>query len=249
MKYRIAARSLRDALIVIACVLFLVRAANGQSSSLFHGATRSGSSARPESSAESGVGRPQERASANPVLDRTSLIAVELADPKQFRIHDIVTIVVQENKKFESEGENIARRRFELSSELNEWFRFSEGKLVAETFPNGMPNIDYKLDSRTQNRGENEREDRLVARIAAEVIDVKPNGNLVIEARRRIWHDEEEIIVSLTGVCRSTDITPDNTILSSKVADFDFVAKHTGAVRDQSRRGWATRLFDFLRPI
>jgi flagellar basal body L-ring protein FlgH len=242
-------RRLWDALVVIGCVLLLAAAAHGQSSSLYHRRARADSAAAHAPSDALSAQRAPESNSSNPVLDRTSLIAVELADPREFHVHDIITIIVQESKIYESEADTESKRRFDFQSELQEWFRFSECKLVAETFPNGFPNVDYTLNNRVKNEGEVEREDTLVTRIAAEVIDVKPNGNLVLEARHHIGHDEEEIIASLTGVCRSKDVSPDNTILSSKVADFDFTATHSGAVRDAARRGWVTRLLDFLRPI
>ena len=242
-------RRLWDVLVVIGCVLLLAAAAHGQSSSLYHRRARADSAAGHAPAGGMTAQREADSNSSNPVLDRTSLIAVELADPREFSVHDIVTIIVQESKIFESEADTESKRRFDFQSELQEWFRFSECKLVAETFPNGFPNVDYTLNNRIKNEGEVEREDKLVTRIAAEVIDVKPNGNLVFEARRRIWHDEEEIIASLTGVCRSKDVSPDNTILSSKVAYFDFGAPHTGGGGSAPRRGWVTRLFDFLRPI
>jgi flagellar L-ring protein precursor FlgH len=238
-------RALIEALVMIGCVLVPAASARGQSSSLYHGKAKGG-----EARAGNGGQRDPESYSSNPVLDQTSLIAVELADPKVFQVHDIITIIVQEQKIFESDAETESRRRFELRSELEAWARFYPGvKLGADLFTRGNPNIDYRFDSRVTNEGELDREDLLVTRIAAEVIDVKPNGNLVLEARKHIWHDEEEIVATLTGLCRSDDVTADNTILSSKVADFSFTASHTGAVRDASRRGWVTRLLDFLRPI
>ena len=88
-----------------------------------------------------------------------------------------------------------------------------------------------------------------MTRIQARVIDVKPNGNLVLEARKRITVDEEDQIATLSGVCRSKDVTAQNSVLSTQVADLEISVSHTGAARDASRRGWAMRLFDLLRPF
>lgn len=223
-------------------------AALAQSSSLYHQRVN-GISPRSGNMRQASQVRPANERSRNPLLDETSLIAVAPPEPKKFGLHDLVTIIVVENKRFQTDANTRTEKKFELQSELKDWFRFSGGKLIAATFPRGNPNIDYELESRVDNRGRLKRQDRLSARIAAEVIDVKPNGNLVLEATRRIVHDEEEITASLIGVCRSTDVSADNTILSSKVARFEFHATHSGAVRDGTRRGWLTRLIDLLRPF
>ena len=235
-------------LMVLAMGVSVGSPAYGQSSSLYHQQTR-GSSAEYAAEGRAQRMRDVEEDSRNPLLDETSLIAVAPAEPLTFQIHDLVTIIVVENKRFETDAKTRAEKRWRLRSELDEWARFDDGKLIAAKFPNGQPNIDYEFESRIDNRGKLNRQDRMSARIAAEVIDVKPNGNLVLEATRRLVHDEEEITATLIGVCRSSDISADNTILSSKIARFEFSARHCGAVRDGTRRGWLTRLLDLVRPI
>jgi len=183
------------------------------------------------------------------LLDETSFIALAPPEPRTFKLHDIVTIIVLEQKRFQTDAQTKTERGFDFETVFSDWIRLSHGKLVPETFPNGNPNVSFELESEIDNKGKLKRQDKLSYRIACEVIDVKPNGNLVLEARRRLYHDEEEIVVTLTGACRSADVTPDNTVLSSKVANLDFDAHHTGAVRDGTRRGWLTRLLDLIRPI
>jgi len=187
---------------------------------------------------------------ANPAVERTSLTAVRLTPPRKFRVHDLITIIVRERKKFESDSELEQRKQFTVLSKLDEWIRFFPGcRLGSDQLANGDPTIKYKLGLRWKGDGQTEREDKLTDRITAEVVDVKPNGTLVLEAKKYIRHDEEEITLTLTGTCRSGDVTPDNTILSTQVAKLRIVARHTGAVRDASRRGWIPRLLDFLRPF
>ncbi len=187
---------------------------------------------------------------ANPAIEQVSLIAVKFAPPRKFRVHDLVTIIVRERKKFESDSELEQEKEFTISSKLEEWFRFYPGcRLGSDQLSNGDPSIKYKFGLGWEGEGEADREDKFTERITAEVVDVKPNGNLVLEAKKYVKHDEEEITLTLTGMCRSADLTPDNTILSTQVANLRIVAKHTGAVRDASRRGWIPRLLDLLRPF
>jgi flagellar L-ring protein precursor FlgH len=62
--------------------------------------------------------------------------------------------------------------------------------------------------------------------------DIKPNGNLVLEARARLRFENEIPYVALTGVCHSQDVSRDNTVLSTPLADKDITVHNDGLVRD-----------------
>jgi flagellar L-ring protein precursor FlgH len=186
----------------------------------------------------------------NPVLERHSLIAVTPVPPKQFKVHDLITIVVREQRTFEADGSLETKKRFEIQSELDAFIKCCvEGGVGASVFRRGKPNIDYKFGSRVKNEADKEREDRFTTRITAEIIDVKPNGTLVLQARGQLKFDDEVSVMTLTGTCRKEDVTPDNSILSTQLADKRISVENTGAVRDGSRRGWLTFILDVLRPI
>ena len=57
-------------------------------------------------------------------------------------------------------------------------------------------------------------------RIAATVVDVLPNGNLVLEARKSIRSNQDLWEYSLTGEVRSIDVSSNNTVLSDHIANF-----------------------------
>ena len=80
-------------------------------------------------------------------------------------------------------------------------------------------------------------------------MDVKPNGNIVLEASGQTHHDKEVHTLRFTGMCRSIDVSPDNTVLSTQIADkkIDIVTK--GTIRNATRAGWAGELYDWIRPL
>jgi flagellar L-ring protein precursor FlgH len=119
----------------------------------------------------------------------------------------------------------------------------------ADNLTNGNPGVRLQWQNKYETEGQADREDKFVTRVTGQIIDVKPNGNVVVEARKYEKHDDEEITVTLTGVCRAKDITPDNTVLSTQIHDLVITESHTGAVRDATRRGWIPRLLDLLRPF
>ena len=95
-----------------------------------------------------------------------------------------------------------------------------------------------------------DRTDSYTQRVGAEVIDVKPNGTLVLQAMKTIQTDEEEQSVILSGVCRAEDITAgDNTVLSTALHDHELTKTHRGSVRNATRKGWGGKLLDAISPF
>ena len=80
-----------------------------------------------------------------------------------------------------------------------------------------------------------------------------PAGTTVLQAALsrgiEIPHYCYHPALSLTGNCRSVDVTPDNTVLSTQLADLNLRVRNSGAVRDGSSRGWLGVLLDKIKPF
>ena len=193
--------------------------------------------------------RDESRASTR-AIEKMSLIAIPRLPPRKFKPEDLITIIVRQHKKYEAESKLDTEKKWKINGELSEWFRFyPHRRLGTDQLSNGDPGFKFDFNNKYETDGENEREDKFITRIQAKIIDVKPNGNLVLEAKQAEIHDEEEIEITLTGVCRSDDVTPDNSILSTQVAELVLIEKNAGAVRDAARRGWIPRILDWARPF
>lgn len=81
------------------------------------------------------------------------------------------------------------------------------------------------------------------------MVDIRPNGNLVIEARRYRHNNDEITEASLSGTVRREDVLPNNTVLSEDVAELNIYTHDEGHVRDSYRRGWLWRVFDRWKPF
>ncbi len=168
---------------------------------------------------------------------------------KQYKVGDLLTVIVREQKTFEAESDLETKRKYDVKSELDDFIKFTDGGIGAAAFRRGQPNINYKFDTKAKSEGDTSREDRFTTRITAKIIDVKPNGLLVMEATSRVEHDEEIALITLTGTCRKEDVTADNTVLSTQIADKNVVIRNEGALRSASSRGWLTKLFDKVKPF
>jgi flagellar L-ring protein precursor FlgH len=185
----------------------------------------------------------------NPTLEERSLIAVQPQEPRKYKVNDLITIIVRVQSEFESDGTTNNSRRVDLDSQLDAFLKWIDGGVGASTFSRGKPNIEYSGTFNQRLDAESERDNSFITRVTGRVIDVKPNGNLIIEARSNVRHDEEEQIITLTGTCRSTDVTPDNTVLSTQVSNLNLNVKTKGNVRNATRPGWLGTLIDWIRPL
>lgn len=198
------------------------------------------------------VEQPTREAPARPrnfVYERYALTAEKPVLPKTFKPGDLVTIIIREQRKWEADSDLETKREFDVTSQLDAFFKPIDGGLGATTFKRGQPNVDYRLDRELKTEGDSQREDSLTTRLTAKIIDVKPNGLLVLEGRAQIQHDEEVSEVTLTGMCRKEDVTGDNTVLSTQIADKALKVSNQGALRAASSRGWVSKLLDWVNPI
>ena len=82
--------------------------------------------------------------------------------------------------------------------------------------------------------------------VTVTVIEVKDNGNLVVEGTQSIWNNKNEHRITVQGVVRPDDISPDNTIVSSKVADATLRFDGKGPLNAKQRQGILTQIFNIL---
>lgn len=181
-------------------------------------------------------------------LSEVSYFAVPAKEPRTIKKHDLVTIIVSERSESTTEGKTDLKKDYDLDAAITSYLTLHGLNLGSQTPDNP---IAMKLAGSRNFKGEAtvENRDSFVTRITAEVVDVKPNGNLVMQARKHIRTDEEDQEYVLSGVCRATDITADNTVLSTQLYDLDLQKTNKGAMRDTNKRGIIPKLLDRINPF
>jgi len=185
----------------------------------------------------------------NLVYEKYGWTAMTPTPPKAFRPGDLITIIVREQRKWEADSDLQTKKNYDVKSQLDAFIKPVEGGIGAAAFRRGKPNVDYTFNQQFKTEGDSSREDKLTTRLTARILDVKPNGQLVLQGRAKMTHDEEVSEITLTGTCRKEDVTADNTVLSTQIADKEVVVTNSGALRSAASRGWVTKLLDLLRPI
>jgi flagellar L-ring protein precursor FlgH len=84
--------------------------------------------------------------------------------------------------------------------------------------------------------------------VAVQVIDVLPNGNLVIEGIRQVSFSKERQFATIRGIIRPMDVDFNNTISSSKVADARIDVVSEGALTTNQKKGWLKQLDEKISP-
>jgi len=182
-------------------------------------------------------------------LSNSSFLYQKLEPPPELKLNDLITVIVDEKSQLISEGEVNRRKNARYDAQLKSWLELDGLDVRPAEQPNGDPRANGTLDNQYQATSELETRDSLKFRVAARIVDVRPNGNLVLEAHRTIRNNEEVWEQSLTGVIRREDVLPNNTVLSEDIAELSVNKREIGGVRDGYRRGWLSRLYDRFSPF
>lgn len=209
---------------------------------------------RPAASGEvtsSLVARSMQSKQSETVQDGGSLFTVNPPKPRKFLEHDLVQIIVQEVAEARSEQELDTDKRYGLGAEAGAWTTLNFSNIFAGGFFSGtsdekLPVFEVEGAKEFDGEGDYRRKDYLTARITAEVLEVLPNGNLVLEARSTIITDEEKTTMKLTGICRQADITAANTLMSYQLHDARIEKIHSGEVRNSATKGILAKALDFI---
>jgi flagellar basal body L-ring protein FlgH len=243
---------MKQALVIIIVGWAPAAAALGQSSSLFLNSQESYTRQLTASTQPALNGTLRSNAGAwappptfrNVALASTSLTAIPAVEPRIIQPNDLITVIVRHRLRYQTDTRMQQQSRWDLKSKLSAWFRIHDRKWVDQDFERGTPEVNFKNQNDLKNQGRADRKDVFETRVMAKVIDVKPNGNLIIAASAHVEIDEEVQVIQLTGECNKDDIQPDRSIISDKVYNLDVRTNNDGAMRDATKRGWFKGLLD-----
>ncbi|MGL4512118.1 MAG: flagellar basal body L-ring protein FlgH [Lacipirellulaceae bacterium] len=155
----------------------------------------------------------------------------------------IITVLVDYRSIMQSDGSGETRRTGTYNLQLQNWLAFDGKDLFRAPQRRGDPTIQGQLNSQYRAESDLEQSESLTFPIAAKVADIRPNGNLVIEGRRRIRINEEVWNTFLTGTVPRQAIGPDWTVRDTMIDGLRIEKYEEGAVRDGYARGWLGRWY------
>jgi len=157
-------------------------------------------------------------------------------DKKAFKIGDVLTIIVQESA---SASQSAGTKASKASTTGVSWgSQRSKLSAIQDLSITGKEDI--------TGGGKSTRAGALTGRITVRVIDVLPNGNLVVNGNRVITVNDEKQVMEITGIVRPEDVTADNSVISSLIADAQIKYNGKGAVAEKAKLGLVSRLLSML---
>jgi flagellar L-ring protein precursor FlgH len=177
---------------------------------------------------------------------------------QSFAVGDVITVILTESTQAQrrsgleavKEGTNIPLKGLKniIGAPLNSypqgysWLkRQSQDAFLATDFDD--------LTVETKGRGTANQAASLNGAIAVLVTQVLPNGNLVIQGQKRLSLSEGSETVRLSGIVSASDIQPDNTVLSSRIAGAQIAYQGTGELAEFAKVNWGTRFFNTVWPF
>ena len=157
-------------------------------------------------------------------------LADSVRDVRASVVDDIVTIVVSESLSAVASGDVNTSRKSSATSQIIAAFG-----LLSPSSKFANP-LNITGSQQLAGSGETSRTMTLQTTISARVIEVLPNGNLVIEAVKDIGVNSEKQTITIHGMVRPADLTTQNMVASNQVANLQIKVTGKGVIGDAIRR-------------
>jgi len=164
------------------------------------------------------------------------------SDPKARRAGDVITIQIAESSSASNSADTSTDRGSSLSAGISELFGVNTSTLQNLS-------VSGEMESGFEGSGKTSRSGKLDAYITARVVEVMPNRNLKIVGSREIMVNNEKQIMMIYGVVRPRDISDNNVVLSTFVADARIAYSGAGIVDDRQRPGWVANALNTVWPF
>lgn len=175
--------------------------------------------------------------------------AVSLVSDKTSRaVGDIITVMVEESNSTKKDTSTKTDKNTSLDASLQS-FLFSPASSKFMTKGGKLPAISTTSKNAFDGKGAIANSETITHRFGVRVIDVLPNGNLMVEGLRQTTFSGESQTVILRGTVRRYDINSDNTVFSYNLADVSIRFEDSGAISNAQKKGWFGRVWDVLTPF
>ena len=177
----------------------------------------------------------------------------QVTDKTARAVGDLVTVVVYEknviNKSAKSETKKESADDAKIESFLYGTATGTTSGSQTLKHKGAYPAMKFSLSNSFKGEGSVANSDDISATFTVRVIDVLPNGNMILEGMRRTAYAGETQDVILRGTVRRLDITGTNKVNSNQIADLSLRYINSGEITDSQRKGWFKRFWDSVSPF
>jgi flagellar L-ring protein precursor FlgH len=159
-------------------------------------------------------------------------------DRKALRVGDIITITLSER--------TVSRKTSGVSVTKDNQTDFNAGPVFGVTPTLKGHTLETSLAQKRNFAGDAgaDQSNSLQGNITVTVAEVLPNGNLVVRGEKWMTLNRGDEFIRISGIVRPDDVAPDNTIISTRLANAKISYSGTGTLADSQSMGWLTRFFN-----
>ncbi len=175
-------------------------------------------------------------------------------DKRSFSVGDLITIDVGESSSLAASQNSVRNRQSQVENAVKQ-FLFANSKMG--THNGGLPGTEIESKSSNKGGGSIANTQNLKGRVSVVIIDVLPNGVLVLEGARMVTFSGESYYAVLKGMVRQEDIGAGfreglryrNIVSSQYIADaqIEFVSK--GSLNDAQKESWYQKIASVVNPF
>ncbi|MDX1974879.1 MAG: flagellar basal body L-ring protein FlgH [Rickettsiales bacterium] len=171
-------------------------------------------------------------------------------DQRAQRVGDIVRVVIKVNDKAETKNETERKRPSTESVQAPAIFGL-ENTLFKRLPGTAVPSNLLEAASNTNSKGTGtvKRQEIITTQVAALITQILPNGNMVIEGKQEMVVNYDLREISIHGVIRPQDISSDNSIESTQVAEARITYGGRGQLMDVQQPRWGSQVVETLSPF
>lgn len=170
-------------------------------------------------------------------------------DVRARRVGDIITIVIEESANAARGASTKASS--DSTAEAGVTALFGALAKIIERNPNVTPDqlLGYSSSNSFDGKGQTSRSGTLSAVLPVRIKRRLPNGDFYLEGSKVVLVNDEESFLYMSGVVRPMDIAPDNSVLSSRVADVELEYTGRGVIADRQSPGWFATVLNKVWPF
>jgi flagellar L-ring protein precursor FlgH len=166
------------------------------------------------------------------------------------RVGDLITVVIDEKTETELSADTSTQKKSGMVGKLGSFFGL--GKQITKNNSGTMGGgLGYEVDSghNYDGKGSTARAGKLVGLLTCRVVEVLPNGNLLVWGFKQVRSNRETQYLVVQGQARPRDIQADNTIVSSLLAEAKIEFNGNGVLADKQGPGILHRGMDHAWPF
>jgi flagellar L-ring protein precursor FlgH len=165
-------------------------------------------------------------------------------EKQAYRVGDIVTVVLDESLDADTTTKNTASRKTKTDV-------LSPLQLAKWGSPGGILSSDLQEENEVSSTGSGviDQSATLTGTMTAQVVEVYPNGNLLIRGEKIVNFSAGSEVVQVKGIIRPQDIQPDNTVQSKRLASAQITYKGVGANANVQKIPWGTNILLSIWPF